>query len=378
MSRTVFTAARASKPRGQFFFAFNTVAPRAASVLLLVCGLGCGALRPAAPPPGPAQAEVRVRLMHAERAWPGARVTAVRDLGVDLLEQAVHAQVGAEGRAGLALTPGIWYVSAAADQPPLFGWYGSNPIQVRAGETLDLSIPAVAAPPAAAADRTTPGEETIVGEVVGEGDGIAQAGVALYLDASTQFRGPGYIETRTDDRGAFAARVSPGRYWLVARRRLAQQSYGPLEIGDDFGYYPGNPVTVRPGERVSVRIPAVRVLKKSGWSAPSTARTRVGGTIRDPAGRPLAGYRAFLHAKATMLGKPEFVSEPSGPDGGYLIWVDREGVFYLGARAEIGRARGEGEVIGLYTGSPNHAVAVRLDAGQMPAHDIVVIGGGAP
>jgi hypothetical protein len=73
-----------------------------------------------------------------------------------------------------------------------------------------------------------------------------------------------------------------------------------------------------------------------------------------------------------MLGKPEFVSEPSGPDGAYLIWVDREGVYYLGARAEIGRARDEREVIGLYDGVPGHGLAVKLGAGDLPGRDIVV------
>ena len=127
---------------------------------------------------------------------------------------------------------------------------------------------------------------------------------------------------------------------------------------------------MRAGERVAVRIPAVRVLKKSGWSAPSALRVRVSGTIRDAAGRPLAGYRAFLHAKAAMLGKPEFVSEPSGPDGAYLIWVDREGVFYLGARAEIGRSREERETIGLYRGAADHGIdgAPRRGGLRGPGH----------
>jgi hypothetical protein len=221
-----------------------------------------------------------------------------------------------------------------------------------------------------------PGEETVAGEVLGDGGAINGAGVAFYLDGSTQFRGPGYLEARTDERGFFETRLSPGRYWLIARRRAGSQPFGPLEIGDDFGFYPGNPLEVRSGERVAIRIPAVRVLKKSGWNGPSTLRTKVSGTIRDAAGRPLPGFRAFLHAKTAMLGKPEFVSEPSGPDGAYLIWVDREGVFFLGARAEIGRSREAGEAVGLYTGAPDHAIEVRLDAAQLPAMDIVV--GGAP
>ena len=316
---------------------------------------------------------MQVRLMHHERAVPGARVTAVKNLGVDRLEQRVVAVAEADGHARIGLAPGSWYLLASADEPPIFGWYGSNPVQIRAGETIDVTIPAVQTA-GAAATRTavSPGEEAVTGEVVDDGGAVGGAGVALYLDASTQFRGPGYIEARSDEHGAFEARLSPGRYWLFVRRRSGPQLFGPLEAGDDFGCYPGNPLEIRAGERVAIRVPTVRVLKKSGWSGPSPLRTRVSGTIRDAAGHPLPGFRAFLHATAAMLGKPEFVSEPSGPDGSYLIWADREGVYYLGARAEIGRARQEGEVIGLYTGAVDHAIEVRLDAGALPAMDIVV------
>ncbi|MHB8834642.1 MAG: hypothetical protein ACYC9Y_02905 [Candidatus Methylomirabilia bacterium] len=345
---------------------------------------GCAAPRPPVPQAVSGEGLAHVRLMHRELAVPGARVVAVRNLDVALLEERIAARAGADGRAELALGPGIWYLSASAAEPPLFGWYGSNPVQIRAGETIEVTIPAVpvvasgsAVPAVLTAVSVTsapPGEETVAGEVVGESGAVAGAGVSFYLDASTQFRGPGYLEARTDERGFFETRLSPGRYWLVARRRSGSQPFGPLEIGDDFGFYPGNPLEISSGESVAVRIPAVRVLKKSGWSGPSSLRTRVSGIVRAATGHPLAGYRAFLHAKPTMLGKPEFVSEPSGPDGSYLIWVDREGVYYLGARAEIGRAREERESIGLSTGAPDHAVEVRLGVGALPAMDIVVEG----
>jgi hypothetical protein len=317
--------------------------------------------------------------MHRERAVAGALVAAVRNIGVEFLEERVVATAGPDGRAEITLAPGIWYLSASADEPAVFGWYGTNPLQIRAGDTIEVTIPAVPAAAGGSAAAPVPfGEESLSGVVVGDRGAVIGAEVAFYLDATTQFRGPGYLEVETDERGAFETRVTPGRYWLIARRRSGSQPFGPLEVGDDFGFYPGNPVLVRAGERVAVSIPAVRVLKKSGWSGPSSLRARVSGTIRDAAGRPLAGYRAFVHGKATMLGKPEFVSEPTGSDGAYLIWVDREGTYYLGARAEIGRSREEREAIGLYNGAPDHAVAVRLGAGDFAGRDIVVDTRGGP
>lgn len=349
---------------------------RAFPALLLPLALltGCAGAPPA---PAASPGTLHVRLMHLERAVPGALVTAVRNPGSAFLEERVAAPAGADGGASLALPPGTWFLAAAAERPALFGWYGSNPVQVRPGEAAEIAIRAVPAPPLPAVAAVPAGEESVAGDVVGEEGPVADASVAFYLDAATQFRGPGYLETRTDDAGRFAARLSPGRYWIVARRRAGTAAFGPLEVGDAFGYYAGNPLVVAPGAAVAVRVGAVRVMKKSGWGGPSGLRTRVSGTIRDGAGRPLAGYRAFLHAQPAMLGKPEFVSEPSGPDGAYLVWVDREGTFYLGAREEIGRAREERETIGLYRGSPDHAVVVRLGTGELPPLDVVVDAGDA-
>ncbi len=341
----------------------------AGAVRLAALLAGCAPLRPA--PPASAGGTARVRLMHRERAVPGATVTAVRNPGVAFREERVHAVAAADGRAVLALPAGAWFLRADSAEPALFGWYGSNPVTIRPGETLEVVLPAVPAPPAPAVAAVPAGEEGVAGRVVGE-DGPVAAGVAFYLDAATQFRGPGYVEAQADEDGRFEVRLSPGRYWLVARRRRGPEAFGPLEVGDVFGFFPGNPVEVRPGERHEIRLPVVRVRKKSGWSGPSTLRTRVAGTIRDAAGRPLPGFRAFLHGRPTLLGKPEFVSEPSGPDGAYVIWVDREGLYYLGARAEIGRAREERELIGAPPGLPDRALAVRLDAGELPALDIVV------
>ena len=79
-----------------------------------------------------------------------------------------------------------------------------------------------------------------------------------------------------------------------------------------------------------------------------------------------------------MLGKPSFVSEASGADGRYEIWAEREGVFFLGARLEIGRARELGEAVGRYGGTTDAAVTVSLEGGELKGFDIIVEETGAP
>lgn len=293
-------------------------------------------------------------------------------------EERLTATAGPDGRVELRLAPGTWFLAASSPDGELVGWHGANPLQVRAGERVEVAIPALRRPPAPEVLAVAAGEEAVEGTVAREDGPVAGASVVFYLDASALFRGPGYLELRTDASGRFETRLSPGRYWIFARRRAAAGAFGPLEAGDDFGFHAGNPLMVREGERVRLRIGAVPVLKKSGWSGPSALRTLVSGTIRDAAGRPLAGYRAFLHAKPSLLGKPDYVSDPSGPDGAYRIWVDREGLWYLGARAEIGRSRAEGEPLALHGGRPDHAVRIRLGSGALGPLDLVVPGAAAP
>ena len=125
--------------------------------LLAAALAGCAAPRSPVARTAPETGLVRVRLMHREHAVPGAGVTAVRNPGVALLEERVVAAAAADGRAQLGLAPGNWYLSAAAAEPPVFGWYGSNPVQIRAGETIEVTIPAVptsAAGPSAASATT--------------------------------------------------------------------------------------------------------------------------------------------------------------------------------------------------------------------------------
>lgn len=357
----------------------RTVAVRfpAAGILLALVGLAsCTASRPDFRPGQPILGGVRARLMYQDQAVPEAVLLAVRSPGVGFQEETVSAFAGKDGWAALALSPGTWYLLAHAETRDLFGWYGSNPLQVRPGETLEITVRGLASGPPPRSSASAAGEETVSGDVLGEDGPLARAAVAFYLDASTQFRGPGYLEAETDDEGRFEVRISPGRYYVVVRRRAGAVSFGPLEAGDAFGYYAWNPLYLRSGERVTLHIHAVRVMKKSGWSGPSQLRSPVSGTIRDAAGRPLAGYRAFLHGKPSMLGKPEFVSEPSGQDGRFTIWVDREGKYYLGARAEIGRAREEQEIVGTYAGSPDHAVIVKLGTEKLDLLEIVVDAGG--
>jgi hypothetical protein len=326
---------------------------------------------------GPAGGTLRARLVAGEEAVAGAVVSATRSPGTAFEEESRETTADEEGTALLVLPPGSWYLTARSADGLVYGYYGPNPVQVAAGRETPAAIrggPGNRPPRALPAEGGVTGIE---GAVLGEEGPLADASVAFYLDASTQFRGPAYAEVTADREGRFAATLSPGRYFIVVRKRSSGAGpYGPLALGDHFGYYASNPVMLGENERLLVAVGAVRVQRRTGWSAASVTRLLLSGVIRDDAGRPLEGYRAFLHEDPAMLGKPSFVSEDSAADGRYEIWVDREGSFFLGARQRIGRARELGEDVGRYGGSQDGSVTITLGGGSMDGYDIVMEGDG--
>jgi hypothetical protein len=348
------------------------LSPLVAAILSTAILAGCAAAGDVRKENAAGTGRVLARLVSGEKALPGAVVTAVENPGVGFREKVLRAAATGE-TAELSLPAGSWYLSARSADGAVFGFYGPNPLLVRSGEELLVSIRGVEGnePPRIEEEVSPPGG--VEGVVTAGDGGLAGAVVALYLDASTQFRGPAYVEVETDGEGRFFAPVSPGRYFVVVRRRTGTGgSFGPLSVGDHFGYYGYNPLTLREGERAVIRVAAVEVLRRTGWKEPSSLRALVSGVVRDSAGDPLAGYRVFLHTHPDMLGKPEFVSRETGPDGAYEIWAERAGTYYLGARALIGLAREKGEVIGFYRGSRDHTIRIEKNGEAMRDLDVVV------
>jgi hypothetical protein len=60
-----------------------------------------------------------------------------------------------------------------------------------------------------------------------------------------------------------------------------------------------------------------------------------------------------------MLNRPLYVSQPSGPDGRFVLSFPKGGTYYLAARDELGGTPAPGELYGRYQGSPDHSVRIR-------------------
>ena len=228
------------------------------------------------------EGRVHARLVAGESALPGAEITAVMNPGIEFRERVHTSVAGEDATALLSLPPGSWYLSARSAEGSVFGFYGPNPVQIRSGEEVPVSIRGLAGnrPPSV---ETADGKGGIEGRVATTGGPLEGAVVAFYLDASSQFRGPGYVEVTTDRDGLFFSSVSPGRYFLVVRKRSGSGGgFGPLSVGDHFGYYGFNPVVLRERERIDLQMAAVEVLRRTGWEKPSALRALLSGVVRDP------------------------------------------------------------------------------------------------
>ncbi len=166
---------------------------------------------------------------------------------------------------------------------------------------------------------------------------------------------------RTNAQGEFSLPLPPGRYYLLARLRTdGKVNLGPLHRGDLLGYDPANPVTVIKGTQTSTAIPMTRLVMAKSLDESSYSHAGViEGRIVDRNGRPVEGAYAALYMNEKMIGRPDFRSEPTGPDGSFRMYVPVPGRFYLGARSGYGGAPPVGGWSGSWSGSADHAIIIR-------------------
>ena len=203
------------------------------------------------------------------------------------------------------------------------------------------------------------------GQLTSSGPPVGRAYVYVYTEDRAGLMGPSYGEAvQVDANGAFRIDLPPGRYHLVARRRAAGGRSGELAPGDLNGAYPGNPVVVKPGERVALGAfpltvidPAVHAKRQTqGTFAPTD--TGLTGQILDPEGKPVAGVHVFAYLDSRMVGKPVHISAPTAADGRFQLNLGGAGTYFVGARSGFGGPLEPGEWVGTFDGRPDHAVSV--------------------
>lgn len=273
----------------------------------------------------------------------------------------VSVRAAEDGGFRTGVPPGTYYAVAEGvhEGTPVFAFSGQNPVRLESGARwLGMKAVPVEAP---VSRPGKPGEGAAVsGEVVSRGSPVENAYVYVYSSPASFFKGMGMaMSPPTGPDGAFEIGGLPeSAYYLVARRREGGGMTGPLEKGDLYGFYPGNPVYLKDAAVTRLRMELVEKEKELAYSeVTSGTETVLRGTVVDRAGRPQAGVYAFVYDDRVFgHQRPYGHSGRTGPDGSFAIYLDRPGTFYLGARERFGDSPRPGERFGFYDGTPDHAV----------------------
>lgn len=274
---------------------------------------------------------------------------------------AVSEPAATDGTYHLALSPGS-YVLVARDfngAPPPgkhFCYYSGSPVTVLAGRETTVGFNLIRIPEPQPAQ--TGSASGIRGEISFQDQPLERVYLYVYKEVDRGFKGPAYF-VQPVEKGTFRLRLPPGDYWLMARKRAKGGQFGPIEIGDYFNFYYGNPVHVQAGAMQSIKLETITRLSMLEEGEPMPFRG-VRGNIVD-AGRPAAGLHVFAYRDSGMTGTPDKFSPATGADGRFELRLPDAGPWYLLAREQFGGPAGEGERYGRYAGREGSVVRLGAD-----------------
>ena len=267
---------------------------------------------------------------------------------------------------------GSFRLELPAGSYALFGWdannnrfafCGRNPVQL-GNETIWAGLQAVKVDTARTLAYDDEYSAAIEGQVMHNGLPVAGAYVHLYLDVAEALKGLGYrLSLPTVDDGYFRFDGLPeSNYFLVARFRQNGQHVGPVQEGDLFGVYPGNPLTARAGTVQQVKLRTVAKLKGAAESETfSSAHGPVlKGIVLDRDGRGVAGVHVFAYVDR-VIGhqRPAAISSPTTNSGYFVVNLPEPGTYYVGAREAYGDSPAPEELFGMYEESADHGLTLK-------------------
>jgi hypothetical protein len=313
-----------------------------------------------------AETGVRGRIAWRGELVPGVTVRAYKSIadiaaGRSVAESKPSAM---DGTYNLELAPGSYYLTArdysGEPQPGnYFCYYSGAPIRVSPEHQTTVGFNLVKVP--LEADAADAGYSGIKGSLSFQDEPLEKAYLYVYKDVSRGFKGPGYF-VQPVAKGDFRLRLPPGEYYLLARKRVKGGQFGPIEIGDYFNYYYGNPVKIEAGRIKDVRLETITRMPmlEEGEAAPFRG---LRGVVKASDGQPIAGLHVFAYQRPEMTGNPDYFSAPTGADGKFALALPGVGPYYLLARESFGGPAGDGEQYGKYQGNPEHAIRLNDEAG---------------
>lgn len=296
---------------------------------------------------------VRGRVAYRGDVVHGLKVRAYRSISDIPAEKpvSVSAPSALDGTYTLELPPGSYYLTARSYETTpspgdYFCYYSGAPVRVDDGAFVNVGfnlirIPKEALPVSGPASG-------IQGEITFQDKPLERVYLYVYKDPGELFKGPGY-QIHPVAKGTFSLRLPPGDYWLLARKRAKGGQFGPVETGDYFSYYYGNPVRIESGKIRNARLEAVaRLSIFDEGEAPSS--NGIQGRVLGPGGKPAPGLYVFGYRNQAMTGAPEVFSTRTGQDGSFRLSLPEPGAWYFLARENFGGPASEGELYGRFGG----------------------------
>lgn len=185
------------------------------------------------------------------------------------------------------------------------------------------------------------GETGIIGQVVmrDSGVGMADAYVNIYADTVSNLLGPSHtMSSPTDKDGRYRVTLPPGTYFVVARKRVSGNPTGPLSPGDYYSEHQRVIVDVVDGKLAVVDLPIVLMNNPMFFKRDIAAietDTAIRGRIVDKAGKPVFGAFGMAYNNDDLKRLPDFISTLSDNDGRFVIYLPKEGRYYLSARIHV-------------------------------------------
>ncbi len=328
------------------------------------------------------------RILFEDKPVAGVRVFAYLTFDDVLASRpyAASAPSADDGTYALDLPPALFYLvakkrAAGVDDGPaapgdLTCYQGSNPILVAAGTALHVGFVLTRREEVVFEQSADAVSGAVEGTVVYQGQPVEGATIFLYLDNQDNFRGMVYSQSPpTGKSGSFRLDNLPhSEYFVVARKRPGRSGSGPLDDGDYFGYYVGNPVPVQTGKRSRIKVELVEkvgAIINEGTVFADT-ETQIRGRVTDKAGTVIPGVYAFAYLEKVMAHRrPAAISRVVDGKGNYVINLEHGGTYYVGARSTYGEGPTMGEWYGRYDVTADHSLVI-VTGQKLDGIDVIV------
>lgn len=282
-----------------------------------------------------------------------------------------------DGFFSMDLLPGKYYVigrkkaddtkSDRLNIGDYFSYYGGNPVIIKEKNYTFVGLSSMKIDSTnISMDVGEKGDANILeGHVIYQGLPLDGAFVYAYIDSSTEFKGPGFaMAGPTGQDGYFKFTDLPeNNYYIVARKRSSGEKAGPVERGDYFGYYLNNPVKSKNNILININIDTAMKSGEIGELDEGKNKSSdmyIKGMITDEKRNVMEGIYVFAYMER-VIGhkKPTYISSKSDKSGKYILYFDKPGRFYIGARQNYGDSPKPGELYGLYDQTADHSIVIQ-------------------